>query len=70
MYLDINLTNLTKGVLCELTTTRELLLPLAQIELTHILHISLITPRRFHLSTKAWCVSVRISVAQWDCASC
>ena len=38
--LDINLTNLTKGVLCELNSTRELLLPFAQIELTHITHFT------------------------------
>ena len=39
MYLDINLTNLTKGVLCELNSTRELL-TFAQIELTHITYFT------------------------------
>ena len=40
MYLDKLFTNLTKGVLCELTSTRELLLPIAQIELTYITHFT------------------------------
>ena len=40
MYLDINLINLTKGDLCELNSTRELLLPFAQIKLTYITHFT------------------------------
>ena len=77
MYLDINLTNLTKGVLYELNSTRELLLPFAQIELTHIRHVTdnvMVVSLVYQSVLCIQCqisvsVSVRISDAQGDCAT-